>query len=65
MMEPQQNGSSRVMTVKEVSDYLRIPLSTIYDLTKRGKIKAVKFGKHWRYLESDIQRYFERGGVWA
>lgn len=43
------------MTAKEVCDYLKLPLSTLYGLTKQGKIKGTKVGKHWRYLKSDIE----------
>lgn len=45
------------MTIQEVKDYLRIPLSTVYELSRQKKIRAVKIGKHWRYLESDILAY--------
>lgn len=56
-MEPHPNGRSRVLTAKEVSDYLRIPLSTVYGLSKKGQLKGVKIGKHWRYLESVISGF--------
>ena len=46
------------MTAVEVSRFLKIPLSTLYGLTKRGKIKGIKVGKHWRYLEQDVYGYF-------
>ena len=46
--------SGRVLTIHEVSEYLKIPVSSLYMLTKRGKVPGVKVGKHWRYLESDI-----------
>jgi excisionase family DNA binding protein len=55
------NGVSKekkIMTAKEVSVYLRIPLSTIYGLSQKGMIRGKKIGKHWRYLEDDIQRFF-------
>jgi len=52
-----ENGK-RVMSVKEVSDFLKIPISTIYDLAKKGKIRGAKFGRHWRFLEEDILSYF-------
>lgn len=50
--------NSRVMTSREVSEYLRLPLSTVWNLTKTGKIRGFKVGKHWRYLESDILSFF-------
>lgn len=57
MNEP-TNGK-KVMTVKEVSEFLRIPLSTIYDLVKHGKLRGAKFGRQWRFLEEDILSYFK------
>ncbi len=54
MPEPQKKFANKVMTVKEASTFLKLPLSTLYDLTKKGKIPATKCGKHWRYLEEDI-----------
>ena len=50
--------NKKILTIQEVSAFLRIPASTIYDLAKKGKIRGVKFGKHWRFLEEDILGYF-------
>lgn len=50
------------MTIQEVSSFLRVPLSTLYSLAKRGKIKGAKFGKQWRFLEEDILSYFRDAG---
>ena len=44
MKTDDEKNSGKVMTVKEVSEYLKIPLSTVYDLTKKGKLRAIKFG---------------------
>ncbi len=49
-----------ILTVKEVSQYLRIPVSTLYKLTEEGKIPAIKIGKHWRYMKKDIADLFEQ-----
>ena len=54
-MNPQKEN--KVMTIKEVSTFLRIPLSTIYVLAKHGKLKGAKFGRQWRFLEQDIVDY--------
>ena len=50
-----------ILTAKQISEYLQIPLRTIYHLTKTGKLKAVKIGKHWRYFKSDIEQYYNLG----
>lgn len=55
------NPSTKLMTAKEVSDLLRIPVSTLWSLTKKGKIRGIKIGKHWRYLESDVQSFLDAG----
>jgi excisionase family DNA binding protein len=39
---------SNLMTVKEVSAYLRMPRPTVYYLMKRGSIPSVKIGGRWR-----------------
>ena len=57
MMVNHGTNGQAVMTAKEVCSYLRIPLSTLYSLTKRGKIKGAKIGKHWRYLEEEVYSY--------
>lgn len=46
---------------KEASQMLRVPLSTLYRLTKQGAIKGVKIGKQWRYKREDITRCFNAG----
>lgn len=49
------------LTADEVSALFRIPLRTIYNLSKSGKIKGVKIGKQWRYKESEIKDYINLG----
>lgn len=43
------NELSELMTVEEVSQFLRIPISTVYKLAKNGEIPALKIGRHWRF----------------
>jgi len=49
--------NQNLMTAKEVSEFMRIPQSTVYYLAQEGRIKGVKVGKHWRFIEEDILRY--------
>jgi excisionase family DNA binding protein len=39
----------RVMTVREVSAYLRVHPSTIYKLLKHNRIPAFHVGSDWRF----------------
>ena len=57
MGEPEK--TKKILTISEVSQILRIPISTLYGLAQKGKIPAAKFGKHWRFLEEDIMNYFK------
>src|SRR3989338_3752469 len=58
-----EGKGERVMTAEEVRDFLKIPLSTVYGLTKKGKLKGVKVGKHWRYLQADVEGHLLGSGV--
>jgi excisionase family DNA binding protein len=50
--------SDDILNIKEVSDYLRIPVSTVYKLAQDGKVPAVKVGKHWRFMKRDLELLF-------
>ena len=47
--------SSRVMTVKELSDYLKVHPSTVYRQLKRGGLPAFKVGSDWRFNIESIE----------
>ena len=55
-----------LMTVKETSEYLRIPLPTVYYLVQRGQLPAVQIGGRWRIkrslLDRDVLRKEDDGG---
>ena len=44
------------LTVKETSEYLRIPLPTVYYLVQRGKIPAIQIGGRYRIKKSALDR---------
>ncbi len=54
-----------LMTVKETSEYLRIPLPTVYYLVQRGQLPAIQIGGRWRIkrsrLDSEILKKDESG----
>jgi excisionase family DNA binding protein len=52
-----RNESSRVLTVKELSDYLKVHPSTIYRQLKRGRLPAFKVGSDWRFNIESIDRW--------
>ncbi len=64
MRKYSENGMSEtkpgaILTVDEISDYLKIPKSTIYKLVREGKIPAQKIGRHWRFRKEGIDHWLE------
>ena len=60
------NGNDHsVMTIREVSEYLRIPVSTIYYLANKRKLRGAKVGKHWRFLKEEIMNYLREGNAYV
>jgi excisionase family DNA binding protein len=49
-----------VMTIQETSQYLRIPLSSLYKLAQEGRIPCQKVGRHWRFRRMAIERWLEQ-----
>ncbi len=48
-----------ILNIKEVSRFLKIPVSTVYKLVQGGKVPAVKVGKHWRFMKRDLESLFD------
>jgi len=48
-----------VMTIKELSKYLKISRSTLYKLAQEGKLPGQKVGRHWRFRKETIDRWLD------
>lgn len=48
-----------VLTIDELSVYLKISTSTLYKLVREGKIPSQKVGRHWRFRKEAIDRWLE------
>ena len=46
-----------VMTIEETSEFLRIPVSSLYKLAQTGKIPCQKVGRHWRFYRPSLLRW--------
>jgi len=46
--------NSEIMTVKELSRYLRLHTSTVYRLLRRGELPGFKIGDSWRFNQQEI-----------
>ena len=56
MAEPKYN-LPRVMTVRELSAYLRVHPSTIYKLLRRGELPGFRIGTDWRFNAEVIDKW--------
>ena len=52
---------THILTLTEVATLLRVPKSTVYKLAQHGRVPAFKVGKHWRFLQSDIEGWLGAG----
>jgi len=46
-----------VLTTNQAIEYLRISKPTFLKYIRVGKIRAIKAGKGWRILESELYRF--------
>ena len=51
------NEDHGFMTVKEVSEYLRVSRATIYRLVKERKIPVSRIGKHFRFRKQVLDEW--------
>jgi len=49
-----------VMTVKEVSAYLRLAESTVYKLAQEGQLPGRKVGGAWRFSRKEIEGWLRK-----
>jgi excisionase family DNA binding protein len=48
-----------VLTTDEAIDYLKISKPTFLKYIRLGRIKAIKAGKGWRVLQSELNRFLK------
>jgi len=47
------------LTVEEVAEYLRLPLSTVYKLVQDKRLPGFKVGKHWRFRRETFEQWIK------
>lgn len=53
-------GGEHILTIKEVTIYLKVTERTIYRLSQAKKIPAFKVGGMWRFSRKDIEAWITR-----
>jgi excisionase family DNA binding protein len=63
------NGSpsrSELLTVKEVAELLKVPVSWVYERTRQrglNRLRGFRLGKYWRFLEEEVFAWLEQQRV--
>jgi excisionase family DNA binding protein len=63
---PPSASSEALLTVEEVSEILKVPVSWVYERTRRraaDRIPGFRLGKYWRFREADLLAWIERQRV--
>jgi excisionase family DNA binding protein len=56
---------SDILTAQETAEWIRIPLKTIYELAKTGRMPARRVGKQYRFNRKAVLEWLQgsRNGV--
>ena len=54
------NNTKEIMTIHEMAEYLRTPLSSLYKFAQDGKIPCQKVGRNWRFRREAVDRWLEK-----
>lgn len=56
-------GAVPLMTVGEIAAYLKVPVTWVYERTRRRGVERIpgfRLGKYWRFQLSDVLAWIER-----
>lgn len=65
MMATEFTMADRLLTSRELQDYLHLDRITIYRMLHAGEIPAMKVGGQWRFSQADIESWLKRPQVMA
>ena len=54
-----------ILTLDELSEYLKVSKSTLYKLVQKGEVPGNKVGKHWRFRRETIDCWLDKKGKLA
>ena len=57
---PTQPIGTEILTIRELSAYLKVTERTIYRLSAARKIPCFKVGGAWRYSKADIDLWIQK-----
>ena len=59
IQESELEGADKALTTEDACQFLSISRQTLYKLVKSKKIPGRKVGDNYRFLRSDLIRYFK------
>lgn len=57
---PKEPPDAEILTIREVSEYLKVTERTIYRLAAAKKIPGFKVGGAWRFSRAEIDQWIRR-----
>ena len=58
-----EEGQAPIYTVYDVADMLQISHHTVRNWARTKNISSTKYGREFRFSESDVQRFVERSRI--
>lgn len=55
--------TNKLLSVQQLSEWMSVPVSTIYKWTHEGFIPHVKLGRLVRFKQEDVERWVEKRAV--
>ena len=59
LLESESESVDKALTTEDACEFLSISRQTLYKLVKSKKIPGRKVGDNYRFLKSDLIRYFK------
>lgn len=60
---PEITSNQVLITAKQVSQWLNIPLPTVYEKTRTNELPHVRLGRLVRYDRDRLERFLASGGT--
>ena len=58
-----EEAMGNIVTAKELSQYLKLSESTVYQLAAKGELPGFKIGNSWRFDMGEVLRVIKRKKV--
>lgn len=54
------NVGEKLLSIKDVAEWLNVTTRTVMNLIDRGELRGVKVGNRWRFEPKAVQDYLQR-----